>query len=289
MNGPYRKLDPVNSSGPGGAFTVGPAFTLIELLVVIAVIAILAALLLPALSRAKAQANSAVCKNHLHEIGLALAMYVSDNRDTYPAYCDDAVIPTSDLSGHLSIRWEGKVGLYYQLGWSNSSYHCPGYKGPIFPGAATAAGLSGLPPAGSYGYNTTGAGGTFGGIPFEEEGPGSGLGGVACALHASLVAVPSEMMAIGESGVDSTSAWFFTPPSAWGWDYLWCGLRPPAGAPGWVGHWALPLRHGKNYNSLMCDGSVIAVDPLKWYNPATSAVFWNNDHQPHPEYWTTSR
>ena len=51
---------------------------MVELLVVVAIISILAALLLPALSRAKAQAHSTACKSHLRQIGVALVMYVSD-------------------------------------------------------------------------------------------------------------------------------------------------------------------------------------------------------------------
>src|SRR5207249_2115418 len=60
------------------------AFTLIELLVVIAIIAILAALLLPALSRAKSNAQSAACLNNLKQLQTAWLMYVHENNDFLP-------------------------------------------------------------------------------------------------------------------------------------------------------------------------------------------------------------
>ena len=74
-----------------------PAFTLIELLVVIAIIAVLAALLLPTLGRAKEAGRAAACLSNLHQIGLALQLYVQDNNNRLPFMRDKSLTATNDL------------------------------------------------------------------------------------------------------------------------------------------------------------------------------------------------
>jgi prepilin-type N-terminal cleavage/methylation domain-containing protein/prepilin-type processing-associated H-X9-DG protein len=77
------------------------AFTLIELLVVIAIIAILAAMLLPALAKAKQQAQAVQCLSTLRQWGIALHINAADARAVTPRDGTDSGGSYSSYTGNL--------------------------------------------------------------------------------------------------------------------------------------------------------------------------------------------
>ena len=62
----------------------GAGFTLIELLVVVAIIALLISILLPSLSKARAQARTALCASRLSQLTKAMLIYADDFEESPP-------------------------------------------------------------------------------------------------------------------------------------------------------------------------------------------------------------
>ena len=150
-------------------------FTLIELLVVIAIIAILAALLLPALSRAKQEAQAIKCESNLHQMGIALSLYSND--------CGVFPYEALFIAPVNGIHWWDSLAPYYPIAWTNRAFHCPVYLGVISLDLLK----------GSYAYNGTRT-------QTNNEGDlGLGWNPDKPPVSEAQVVAPSQMFALGDA------------------------------------------------------------------------------------------
>jgi prepilin-type N-terminal cleavage/methylation domain-containing protein/prepilin-type processing-associated H-X9-DG protein len=242
----------------------GKGFTLIELLVVIAIIAILAALLLPALSRAKAAGLRVKCASNLHQLGSALRLYVDDFQK-FPTY-----VHGNFLSGNRrSDLWDYRLLPY--AGQNKGVFMCPAnVLARDNPGTNWL--LYELCPNQSYGYNALGAdeyasspGGFFFGLGGQAAWPDPTLR----PLPESGVVAPTDMVALADYDPRTTD------------DDGDGDLHPEM-----LFSMALTGRHVRGANAVFCDAHVEYAKTNRWTARTEAArKRWNNDHQPHRESW----
>ena len=233
------------------------AFTLLELLSVIVIIFLLCLITISAASRAKEQARSMQWRNQLRQIGVAMAVYLTDSR-RYPPMWDATA----------KELWADKLYAPKHGAWTNVDWNCPRYcsKGGTL-GNTDEDNISI-----SYSYNWRG---TATGWAGRAKGPlpaPLGLGHVSKdEVLEPEVQAPSEMYAVADvRGTIHDSQLSGNPKMSL---YRFSGVTE-----------APPL-HETGYGILFADGHVASVKRTNYLFPPRSAHSWNRDNQQHSETW----
>jgi prepilin-type N-terminal cleavage/methylation domain-containing protein/prepilin-type processing-associated H-X9-DG protein len=265
-------------------------FTLVELLVVIGIIALLIGILMPALNKAREQANTTKCAANLHSMGIAMTMY-TNQYNAYPGHA-------SVVAGRTAAIWPTRLRLFTNK--DQGIFHCPSQEAsfewpreaPSAAGKATAADskygydegelvLDVFTVPSCYAYNDWG---TY--PPTSDSRAQRGLGGDIAPLafsvkevRTSQVKSAADMIAIAESTTDRSWDWNIDPlqPDQWPGRIhggkkrtLGTGVADPVGGS----------------NVLFCDGHVefhsqkSLVTLQVGGKPTLMASRWNNNNLP---------
>jgi prepilin-type processing-associated H-X9-DG protein/prepilin-type N-terminal cleavage/methylation domain-containing protein len=231
------------------------AFTLVELLVVIAIISILALLVSASASKTKQRAHQVQCTSNLRQLGIGLQNILSDN-EGYPP-----VMPWVRRIAREGLGIPSAITNYAQTG----VFRCP-----------SAVCETGDPEPYYYGFNAFGievrTNATE--LILSTNSSASGIdslglfhrSGARSSVKEPAVAVPSDMMAIGDC-----------------FDFDGLLERQPLN---WFENFGNPsARHQGKANVVFCDGHVESPTLKFLFEDTSDAALsrWNRDHLPHRE------
>ena len=226
------------------------AFTLLEILVVVSIIMILAALLLPALSSAKAKGKQVGCMNNLKQLALGSQMYAADNEGRLPENTPAGWGNNPWVLGNMKYPEDAtnqmliKQSKLFPYANHIAAYHCP----------SDSSTAGGLPRVRSYSMN-----GWMGSRYMETNLRATGFrtfvreNELAAARPSSLWVLVDEH----ESSIDD--GWFLVTMD---------DSRPFANFPA--------TRHQHGYGLNFADGH---VESKKLRDPASAALNYSRDPQ----------